>query len=49
MQKPEKHIFVCSRSRPNGQQKGFCHAKEGVEIMSMVYFHNNSGYTPFSK
>jgi (2Fe-2S) ferredoxin len=33
MQKPAKHIFVCSSSRPNGQQKGFCHSKEGVEVM----------------
>lgn len=33
MQKPTKHIFVCSSSRPNGQQKGFCHSKEGVDVM----------------
>jgi len=33
MQKPRQHIFVCSSSRPNGQQKGFCHSKEGVGIM----------------
>lgn len=34
MQKPEKHIFVCTSSRPNGQQKGFCHTKAGLEIMT---------------
>jgi (2Fe-2S) ferredoxin len=33
MQKPRQHIFVCTSSRSNGQQKGFCHSKEGVEIM----------------
>ena len=33
MQKPEKHIFVCTSSRPNGTQKGFCHTKTGVDVM----------------
>lgn len=33
MNKPEKHIFVCTSSRPTGQQKGMCHTKEGVNIM----------------
>lgn len=33
MQKPNKHIFICTSSRPNGQQKGFCHTKIGVEVM----------------
>jgi len=33
MQKPEKHIFVCTSSRPNGTQKGFCHTREGVGVM----------------
>ncbi|WFN33931.1 (2Fe-2S) ferredoxin domain-containing protein [Methanogenium sp. S4BF] len=33
MQKPNYHIFVCSSSRPNGQQKGFCHSNDGVEIL----------------
>jgi (2Fe-2S) ferredoxin len=32
--KPKYHIFVCTSSRPNGQQKGFCHSKAGVEIVS---------------
>ena len=34
MQKPKYHIFVCTSSRPNGQQKGFCHAKDGVAVMA---------------
>ena len=34
MQKPKCHIFICTSSRANGQQKGFCHTKEGVEVMS---------------
>ncbi|WP_346354112.1 2Fe-2S ferredoxin [Azotosporobacter soli] len=34
MEKPKRHIFVCTSSRINGQQKGYCHAKAGVEIVS---------------
>ncbi len=34
MQKPAHHIFVCTSSRPNGQQKGFCHTKAGLEVMA---------------
>lgn len=33
MNKPIKHILVCTSSRINGQQKGYCHAKQGVEIV----------------
>jgi (2Fe-2S) ferredoxin len=33
MNKPERHIFVCTSSRVNGQQKGFCHAREAVELV----------------
>ena len=33
MNKPERHIFVCTSSRPNGQQKGFCHTKDGVSVV----------------
>ena len=33
MQKPGKHIFVCTSSRPNETQKGFCHTKTGVDVM----------------
>ena len=33
MQKPVKHIFVCTSSRPNGTQKGVCHNKTGVDVM----------------
>lgn len=34
MVKPKYHIFVCSSSRINGQQKGFCLQKNSVEIIS---------------
>jgi (2Fe-2S) ferredoxin len=34
VQKPKHHIFVCTSSRANGQQKGFCHSKAGVEILA---------------
>lgn len=34
MNKPKKHIFVCTSSRITGQQKGFCHTKDGVEIVN---------------
>ena len=34
MVKPKYHIFVCTSSRVNGQQKGFCHSKAGVEIVT---------------
>lgn len=33
MNKPKYHIFVCTSSRPNGQQKGYCHSKASVNIM----------------
>lgn len=33
MRKPKFHIFVCTSSRPTGQQKGMCHSKEGVDIL----------------
>ncbi|MFZ7104291.1 MAG: 2Fe-2S ferredoxin [Peptococcaceae bacterium] len=33
MKKPKHHIFVCSSSRVNGQQKGYCHSNAGVEIV----------------
>lgn len=34
MNKPKHHIFVCTSSRPNGQQKGYCHTKDGVDILA---------------
>ena len=34
MNKPKQHIFVCTSSRMNGQQKGFCHSKDGVKIVA---------------
>ncbi len=34
MDKPKHHIFICTSSRANGQQKGFCHTKTGVDVMA---------------
>lgn len=34
MNRPKFHIFVCTSSRPNGQQKGFCHTRSSVEIVT---------------
>ncbi|MEN6414537.1 MAG: 2Fe-2S ferredoxin [Veillonellales bacterium] len=34
MNKPQHHIFVCTSSRVNGQQKGFCHSKQGVDVVT---------------
>ncbi|SNS14171.1 (2Fe-2S) ferredoxin [Anaerovirgula multivorans] len=34
MHKPKYHIFVCSSSRINGEQKGFCFQKGAVEIVN---------------
>ncbi|EEG76173.1 2Fe-2S ferredoxin [Dethiobacter alkaliphilus] len=36
MIKPTHHIFVCTSSRPNGQQKGFCHSKDAFAIMETL-------------
>jgi (2Fe-2S) ferredoxin len=36
MQKPKYHVFVCTSSRINGQQKGFCHSKEAVGIVQTL-------------
>lgn len=33
MQKPEFHVFVCTSSRINGQQKGFCHQQGSTGIV----------------
>lgn len=33
MNKPSRHIFVCTSSRPTGQQKGMCLSKDGVAVM----------------
>lgn len=34
MEKPKKHIFVCSSSRINGQQQGICKKQESIQIIS---------------
>ncbi|MHB1042860.1 MAG: (2Fe-2S) ferredoxin domain-containing protein [Eubacteriales bacterium] len=33
MNKPVRHIFICTSSRPSGRQKGFCHTKSAAEII----------------
>ena len=33
MKKPKQHIFVCTSSRINGQQKGYCHSKDAVDLV----------------
>lgn len=33
MQKPKYHVFVCTSSRINGQQKGYCCSKDSVGIV----------------
>ncbi|MCR4436576.1 MAG: 2Fe-2S ferredoxin [Clostridiales bacterium] len=33
MQKPKYHVFVCTSSRINGQQKGYCYSKESVAVV----------------
>lgn len=33
MNKPKSHIFVCTSSRINGQQKGYCHSKDSVDLV----------------
>ncbi|UNC92660.1 2Fe-2S ferredoxin [Candidatus Contubernalis alkaliaceticus] len=33
MKKPKYHVFICSSSRINGQQKGFCHSKNSVNLL----------------
>lgn len=34
MKKPEYHIFVCTSSRVNGTQKGYCHSHESTQIIA---------------
>ena len=34
MIKPEYHIFVCTSSRINGTQKGYCHSNGSTEIVT---------------
>ena len=34
MEKLKHHIFVCSSSRMTGENKGFCIAHEGADILS---------------
>lgn len=43
MNKPKYHVFVCTSSRINGQQKGFCFQKDSVGIVQsfMEEIENN--------
>lgn len=34
MNKPKYHILVCTSSRMNGVQKGYCHSKQSVELIA---------------
>ena len=34
MKSPKYHIFVCASCRINGTQKGFCHSKGSVNLIS---------------
>lgn len=34
--KPQKHIFVCSSARLNGEIKGVCAQKEGIDIARAI-------------
>jgi len=34
MKKPEYHVFVCTSSRINGTQKGYCHSNASSEIVT---------------
>ena len=34
MEKPKKHVFICTSSRMPGQQKGFCHTKGAVDLVN---------------
>ncbi len=36
MVKINKHIFVCTSCRINGQQKGFCFSKDSVDIVQKL-------------
>lgn len=35
MNKPKKHIFICTSSRVNGQPKGFCQNKSAPELVGV--------------
>lgn len=33
MIQPKYHVFMCTSSRINGQQKGYCHQQESVNLV----------------
>ncbi|MDP4178778.1 MAG: 2Fe-2S ferredoxin [Bacillota bacterium] len=36
MQKPKYHLFVCTSSRINGMQKGYCFSNDSVKIVNKI-------------
>jgi len=38
MPKPEKHVFVCTQSRPEGHPRGSCQEKGGAGIAEEFWF-----------
>lgn len=36
MVQPKYHVFVCTSCRMNGQQRGFCYAKNAVDIVETL-------------
>jgi len=38
MPKPEKHVFICSQSRPQGHPRGSCGANGCMEVLEEFMF-----------
>ncbi len=37
MSKPEKHVFVCSQTRPDGHPRGCCAQKGGSDLLQVFW------------
>ena len=37
MPKPEKHVFVCSQTRPDGHPRGCCAQKGGSDLLQVFW------------
>ena len=37
MAKPQRHVFVCAQSRPNGHPRGCCTAKGSGEVLQTFF------------
>ncbi len=35
MKKPQRHVFICTSSRMTGLQKGYCHNKGAVDLVTL--------------